>query len=442
MNMRCFTVIAALSASLLMPHGAALGQGTFTTLYSFTGGSDGAWPMAGLVRDQNGALYGTAAWGGSNLDSGCSPNGGLPGCGTVFQLTPPAVAGAAWTFAVLHSFTGYPGDGGVPLAGLAAGSGGVLYGTTLSGGNVRYASTQFGLGTVFQLMPPATAGATWTETVIYNLGNDKGGFPYTAVAVGKGGAIYGTSQDSFLGDATVFGLGAPAASGAAWTGELLFGENLGGDDVSSLLVRQSASGTELYGVIGGLEQCCGWVIELTPPPVPHQAWTVTYLYTFTGQNGDGANPTAGLAMAPNGTLYGTTYYGGAAGYGTVFELTPPTLPGGVWSETVLYSFMGHGDGALPSAALTIGQGGALYGTTFGGGTGGCLVNSTPGCGTVFRLTPPTAPGGSWTETVLHSFIGSDGNFPQSSLAIGNGTLYGTVSSGGAFGKGTVFALRP
>jgi uncharacterized repeat protein (TIGR03803 family) len=143
-------------------------------------------------------------------------------------------------------------------------------------------------------------------------------------------------------------------------------------------------------------------------------------------------------MVGNRVLYGTTPNGGASNAGAVYALTPPVSPGSSWTESVLYSFAGGSDGMAPAATVNIGLGGVLYGTTFQGGTGSCFN----GCGTVFSLTPPATQGGTWTETVLYRFTGgSDGAGPQTGVVIGAGqVLYGTTvgTSNGA----TVFALSP
>jgi uncharacterized repeat protein (TIGR03803 family) len=138
------------------------------------------------------------------------------------------------------------------------------------------------------------------------------------------------------------------------------------------------------------------VFELSPPKKKGGAWVENVLYRFQGGN-DGAGPFGGMVMGKDGALYGTTQGGGAFGNGTVFQLTPPTIPGGQWTKTVLYSFQGGSDGANPQGGLLAGRDdGALYGTTYGGGNF---------YGTVFKLTPPTNPGGKWTEAVLVNFSG-------------------------------------
>jgi len=129
----------------LTPPGAAGGSWTETVIYSFTAANgDGAFPVAGLLLGANGVLYGTTSYGGSATSGSPCSLAGASGCGTIFQLTPPASPGGAWTEAVLYSFSGQSGDGATPLAGLTLDRGNVLYGTTSAGGTA-------GAGTVFSL---------------------------------------------------------------------------------------------------------------------------------------------------------------------------------------------------------------------------------------------------------------------------------------------------
>ena len=192
---------------------------------------------------------------------------------------------------------------------------------------------------------------------------------------------------------------------------------------------------------------CGLVALLAARGSGSAQTAFSTLYEFEGPP-DAANPAGPLISDASGALYGTTaeggnlgcvieYQGAPAGCGTVFKLTPPATPGGAWTESVLYSFSNNGsDGYPPEGSLTFDASGALYGTTFNGGT--------HGGGTVFKLTPPTISGGSWTEAVLYSFTGggSDGGFPFTGvIADKSGALYGTTGSGGT-GYGTVFKLTP
>jgi uncharacterized repeat protein (TIGR03803 family) len=158
------------------------------------------------------------------------------------------------------------------------------------------------------------------------------------------------------------------------------------------------------------------------------------LHRFTGMGG--ANPVVGLVSDPAGNLYGTTAGGGVTGVGTAFELMPAA--NGTWTYKVLRSFNGP-DGGGPWGSLVLDATGNLYGTTRNGGTrSGC---GGYGCGDVFELMP--GADGKWTENVLHDFNGSDGAWPQTGLIFDPaGNLYGTASSGGGHGHGTVFELMP
>jgi uncharacterized repeat protein (TIGR03803 family) len=179
---------------------------------------------------------------------------------------------------------------------------------------------------------------------------------------------------------------------------------------------------------GGAGKCydrfgSGTVFALSP------SGSESVIYRFQGWSRygekDGADPTASL-IAVDGTLYGTTYDGGANKNGIVFALSTSG------SETVLYSFKGVPDGAHPNAGL-IAVNGNLYGTTEYGGRPAC---TRFGCGTVFEVSP------SGSESVIHRFRGRpDGSNPIAGLIAANGDLYGTTEMGGN-GFGTLFKVLP
>jgi uncharacterized repeat protein (TIGR03803 family) len=176
-----------------------------------------------------------------------------------------------------------------------------------------------------------------------------------------------------------------------------------------------------------------------------QAQTFKVLHTFTG-GADGARPVAGLIMDRAGSLYGTTEFGGTYGFGIVFRLA---AKGSGWILSPLYSFQGisNRDGNVPLARVVIGPDGSLYGTTqFGGTTGSACPQ---GCGTVFNLKPPVAACKTafcpWIETVLYRFRGgADGAYPEGNtlLIAPSGIIYGTAGEAGAYGYGVVFSLTP
>ena len=197
----------------------------------------------------------------------------------------------------------------------------------------------------------------------------------------------------------------------------------------------------LYGTTsGGGAHDYGAVFKLTHKP---SGWVLTPLYSFSGPDGNG--PSARVMIGPDGTLYGTTTYGGSAGYGTVFRLQPPAgfcrsfqCP---WTETVLYSFQNGSDGGEPGYGdLALDQQGNIYGTTSQGGYDGSSCYGE-GCGVVYKLS---RAGGSWSYSVLYSFQGGDDGFrPYAGVVLdASGNLYGTTEAGGPNGIGTVYKLTP
>jgi len=169
-----------------------------------------------------------------------------------------------------------------------------------------------------------------------------------------------------------------------------------------------------------------------------EAWVLSPIYSFGSQEHDGTTPFDRVILGPDGVLYGTTSYGGAQGYGTVFSLRPPATACKTvlcpWLETVLYSFTGGADGANPDYGdLVFDQSGNLYGTTVYGGSSNL--------GVVFKLT---RSGSAWTESVLWNFArGDDGSYPISGVIFDPaGNLYGTTTDGGSDSLGTVYELSP
>ena len=172
------------------------------------------------------------------------------------------------------------------------------------------------------------------------------------------------------------------------------------------------------------------------------SWLVSPLYNFSGGN-DGAEPYGTPVLARDGTIYGTTYYGGGSGCsgqgcGTVYHLTPlptrPPSPLTPWNETVLYRFTGAADGANPNGPLTFDASGNIYGTAIAGAISGC---GGLGCGTVYELTKS---GNNYTQSVLWSFSPSDQGRPGGGVTFDStGDLFGTAE-GCAGGGGDVFEL--
>jgi uncharacterized repeat protein (TIGR03803 family) len=393
---------------------------TETVLYSFPGGISGSNPYGGLILDSSGNLYGTTGEGGNSTQCNLGS-----GCGTVFMLSPPTGTNTTWTETVLYSFQGTTKDGSGPQAGLIFDSKGALYGTTSSGGASGY-------GTVFKLTPPATQGGAWTESILYSFkGGTDGSDPACGLIFDSKGALYGTTP---IGGADNFGIAfkltAPT-KGTTWVETILYtfkGLSDGGKPYAGLIFK----GSSLYGTtLDGGASSQGAVFELTPPAKQGGAWTESVIYSFTGGT-DGGKPYASLLLN-GGNLYSTTGLGGSGGYGTVFKLTAPKTGSTTWVESVLFDFSGGPAGSYARSGLVFDSTGDLYGTT-GVGTG----NS----GVVFELTKPKTGTVWTETVLWTFSGGGDGGDSTAGLAISGTTLYGTTSLGGQYAKGTVFEVVP
>jgi uncharacterized repeat protein (TIGR03803 family) len=411
-----FAIIAALA---IVPKASSQEQ----VIHSFlNNGQDGRGPWSNLVFDGSGNLYGTTALGGRS-----GTNCGGQGCGTVFELV---ARQGRWGRHILYNFRQSTGSGATPLSGVILDSSGNIYGTTQGGGSRQ-------VGTVFELTL-GSSGA-WSQTILHSFSTKNDGrYPLGSLVFDSAGNIYGTTSGGgkYL-DGTVFEL-SPAANGK-WTETLLYsfcpvaGCADGANPASNLVFDSSGN---LFGTTsaGGAQQS-GAVFELTPGT--GGKWTETTLYSFQNNNLDGVNPDAGMLFDSGGNLYGTTYWGGTYGAGTVFELSPNGQ--GQWTETVLYSFNNSGQDAQdPYAGVISDASGNLYGTTQYGGSGtGC----DGGCGAIFKLSPGS---GQWTESVLYSFNdnGQDGFDSVGGLIFDTaGNLYTTTIEGGVDGYGTVIELE-
>ena len=382
--------------------------------------SDGALPIANMVFDSKGNLYGTTLAGGSY------------GLGTAFELSPGT--GGAWTEKIIYSFGVNLADAKSPEGGLVFDSKGNLYGTTNIGGT---SDTTYGggYGTVFELSP-GTGGA-WTETVLHNftyLGQTDGYFPTSTLVFDANGNLYGTTSDGgtaqdLQGGGTVFELS--PEGGGGWSEKILY--NFGGGGPQGFVIDGGVvldAAGNLYGTAHsggngfGLD---GTLFELSPGT--GGTWTFQVLHSFGAYDGDGINPNASLVLDTAGNLYGTTYAGGANGYGTVFEMSPQT--GGGWFESIVHSFnLVSTDGANPSASLILDASGNLYGTTAYGGSHGDGNTGTAG-GSVFEIVSSTTTTQSTTTTLVSSvnpsIFGQSVIFTATVAPQTSGTPTGTVS---------------
>jgi uncharacterized repeat protein (TIGR03803 family) len=309
-----------------------------------------------------------------------------------------------------------------PRSGLIVDTFGNAYGTTEFGGHKRN-------GTVYQLSP------TTGYHIIYAFsGAPDGGAPGNLV-MDSAGNMYGTTYwggtgcTSNGGCGTVFEL-TPPTNGGGWTETVLY--NFQGDahPWGASLIFDTAG--NLYGTTEYDGEGFGTVYQLVRGP--NGQWTHNLLYAFTGKD-DGGIPVGSLVFDSSDNLYGTAQSDGAKQGGTVFELS-----GGNFS--VLYAFDGQAgspDGNTPAAGLAVDSVGNLYGTTALGGEFDL--------GTVYKLTPNS---GSWEESILHAFSGSDGSAPGVDQLVfdSEGRLYGTTQEGGPTSKtcsqgcGAIFRLTP
>jgi uncharacterized repeat protein (TIGR03803 family) len=399
----------------------ALAQGKYKTLHRFTWngrGNKGLRPMASLIFDHAGNLYGT------------TPIGGSHDYGTVFELTPNPDGG--WTESLLNSFCSIENcsDGARPEAGLTFDQAGNLYGTTYEGGNASSA------GTVFRLSP--RMDGSWTETVLYNFCSvtscRDGSNPSAQLIFDQAGNLYGTTQYGGSGPGGVIFKLIP--NGASWSESVLYNFCSlamcidGGGPNAGLIFDQTGN---LYGTtFGGGVHGYGTVFELKHNA--HGSWKEAVVHRFTYN--DGADPVAGVILDQAGNLYGTTWAGGNDFSGVAFRIS--RNQDGRWKEKVLHTFTGGEDGNGPVGGLTFDQTGTLYGTTEAGGNMSTCRRS--GCGVVFKLSPDLK--GDWKETVLHDFLELPGAYPLAPLIFdASGNMYGTTE-GDIASYGSVFEIAP
>ncbi|MGA8764221.1 MAG: choice-of-anchor tandem repeat GloVer-containing protein [Candidatus Sulfotelmatobacter sp.] len=366
-----------------------------SSLYSFRfNGTDGFDPIVGLVSDKAGNLYGTTPYGGTYND------------GAIFELSPPSSNGGLWSETILYNFTGGV-DGGNPSAPLILDKSGNLYSTTAGG--VISAQCPTGCGSVFELSPPAIPGGSWSYSFVYQFSPSSPSKPFGGVVRDQAGHLYGATLDTPTGAGTAFELIPPSAPGGVWTEKVLYSFSGGSNDSATQTTLAIGKNHALYGTTqGGGASNNGTVFELAPPSNPGAPWTKTTLYSFLGGN-DGSGLDAGVALDPQGNVYGTTAVGGPMGVGTVFELIPPAVQGGKWTEVILYAFQAA-VGAVPYDTPIIDSAGNLYGTTSQGGP--------HNVGMVFKLAPPLKKGGAWTFTTLHDFTGGAKSFNEGAFPWG------------------------
>ena len=364
----------------------ACATGPEEVLYAFAGGTDGRYPDSGLTAGGDGNFYGTTTYGGTN------------DLGTVFKITPAGV------HTVLYSFASGPGDGQYPASGLDRGSDGALYATTTAGGT-------FGGGTFYRITLDGN------ETNLYSFGGNGSGTNPQGLTPHSDGNFYGTTNSGGAND-----LGTVFQITQAGVQTVLYSFAGGSDGQNPAAGLSDDIDGNLYGVTyyGGTANF-GTIFRIADDGSGYAT-----LHSFAGGPSDGEYPGVKLRNVADGSLYGSSGGGGAAGLGTIFRYDP-----GSGATTVIYSFLGApDDGSQPSCRLRVGSDGNLYGTTYYGGTFDL--------GTFFRITP------AGNLSVLYSFAGgTDGQNPNSSLVVtSDGTFYGTTVTGGPSNSGTIYKIQP
>lgn len=322
-----------------------------TILRSFGTDSDGVYPMGVIEGKNDGVLYGTTEFGGTNLN------------GTVFRMSKDGNG-----YRIIHAFGGPSEDGRFPFAGVIEGSDGALYGTTYGGGPSS-------VGTVFKLNKDGTG-----YRVLLNFNYQNGANPVAGLLLGSDSLLYGTTyMGGFSGFGTVFTLNQDGTGFAV----LLHNFTGIGSPPQDGHYPNAAPLEGSDGFLYGTTRSGGTNFQGTIYKMSKDGNSYTLLHSFSSsRQGDGSEPAAALVEGTDGALYGTTTLGNILNFGTVFKIDKD----GTGYELV-YAFTGNylfSDGANPFTALTLAENGSLYGTTYSGGASNA--------GTVFRLVtnrPPT-----------------------------------------------------
>lgn len=363
----------------------------YSAFYEFSGPTDGAQPRGTLLEITN-RLYGTTSVGGES------------GRGTVFGLDKDGTG-----FAVLHTFTGTPGDGFDAWDGLLRGSDGALYGTTRQGGSS-------GQGIIFKVNVDGSG-----YEVLHHFGEPNDGQePWASLVEGADAKLYGTARNGGLHlNGTVFRLN---NDGSSYESVHHFDGGIGeGYRPEGTLIR--ANDGALYGTtrLGGRGNI-GGVYKLQP-----DGSAFATLQSFSACGGDGSETSSRLLAATDGFLYGTTLKGGAYEYGIIFKVRHDGS-----DYRLLHDFgFDANDGINPYEGLSEGGDGLLYGATrYGGGVD---------TGTIFKLNKDGSG-----YSVIHRFIGAagTGSLPTAGVVVGSdGRLYGRTLKGGASDGATIFRLN-
>lgn len=393
--------ILALAGAVSLVAGFSAAHARETDLYQLYQ-TTGYAPASGVITDAHGNVFGMTPIGGNGS---CTADAG---CGTIYELSPPSQQGQPWNFSVLYNFQN-AGDGWSPNTQLTLGPDGSLFGYPSAGSN----------GIVFQLVPPAKGGNSWTYQILYQFTGGADGnllYVYSPLILHRG-ALYGIASGGSnacgqLGCGSVFKLTPPKSGNGSWTEKTLY-SFAGGSDSGIPDAIVGFDGQNALYVSTTLGN--GAVAKLTPR-ANHGAWNETVITSFNGGN-DGAGP-GNLVLAGTGTLYGIASTGEN---GLAFQLSQS---GGSWTRTTIAQISDHHYGP----------------TSLAQGANGTLVGAIAGDpdyfnGGIFELTPAN---GGWTYSVLYNFR-SDQE-PVNVVTGRGGHLFG-VTTGGYATNGTLFELR-
>ena len=384
-----FAAIAAASP-------AAAGNDHAVTLLEFDGAT-GYAPGAGIITDAQGNIFGDTTIGGTG------PCSGGAGCGTIYELSPPASKHGSWTFTKLHDFQG-GADGEVPFDPLAQDQAGNLYG-------YAYGSP----GTVFEASPPAHGRSAWTYNVIYTFtgGSDGDLLNVQSPLLPVSGDLYGVASGGSqtcgqTGCGSVFRL---TFNGSAWQQETLYSFTGGRDGGEpNWIAGPDASGAFYISTSLGN----GAIVQLAPQS---GAWHATVINAF--KSGGNLQAPGNLIVSPDGNVYGiaSSNHGGV-----VFQLTPPQS-GSHWTRTVIAHVDHHRYGPT---SLALRHDGSFIGAIEG--------DFDFYAGGIFQLTPS---GGGWTYSELANFNRGPDRNPLNAVDGFEGHIYG-VFNGGDSSSGSLF----
>jgi hypothetical protein len=396
------------SAGLAMP-ASAQDSWHAKSLLQFDGAT-GYVPGAGVITDRLGTIFGTTTIGGNGSCSGGA------GCGTVFALSRPSVAGGSWVFDKLYDFQGGQ-DGSSPSAPLTLSPNGTVYGYTTGGTP----------GTAFRLLPPTIAGSPWTFQILYVFTGQADGNLEAVYSplVFRHGDLYGlasggSSNCGQFGCGSVFRL-TPTSSGGRWKLETLlsFAGGAGGGEPNWIVASDDS---------GPLYVSTSWahgaVVEISRPESPGKL-TERVITRFEG--GAGGRDPSNLVLAPDGTLFGLAL---GQRTGLVFHLTPPAAAGQMWTRTTIAAISDHQYGPV---SLATRDAGSLMGAVEG--------DFDFFAGSVFELTPPST-GTTWNYAELWNFNRGPDRNPLNVVTGLRGNLFAVLEGGDSTSGSLVELHRP